>query len=369
MQITQDVRYRKGEFVKNLRVAAGALTTAVLLMPAAAVAAPAPLPTVEGVPVLARAWISNTQDGGSAVLTVHGVRRIEGATVVYFSMGLPKGAPADANRFFSYYGGGFWNTLTVGNSASGAECAVSLLDIAGGKAYSTLPISDANSCLGTKGIDFSPPADKPNAAVVGWSIVAPLPKDVTTVDVFISSQVLQDVPVEDGLLEPVSQDSVPVVGTGWPKIPTARLSEVVDADKAVFPLMSRVQPIDVAVAEAQTSEGVQLEIPASVLFEFDKSDLTPAAGEAIDAAVAKMTAAGTSGAITVTGYTDSTGDDAYNQALSERRAQSVLAALQAKLPGTITLTAEGKGEADPIADNGTDDGRALNRRVTITLPK
>ena len=68
-------------------------------------------------------------------------------------------------------------------------------------------------------------------------------------------------------------------------------------------------------------------------------------------------------------YTDSTGDDAYNQALSERRAESVRAALQAKLPGTITLTAEGKGEADPIADNGTDDGRALNRRVTITLPK
>ena len=57
------------------------------------------------------------------------------------------------------------------------------------------------------------------------------------------------------------------------------------------------------------------------------------------------------------------------QALSERRAQSVLATLQAKLPGTITLTAEGKDEADPIADNGTDDGRALNRRETITLPK
>ena len=68
---------------------------------------------------------------------------------------------------------------------------------------------------------------------------------------------------------------------------------------------------------------------------------------------------------TVTGHSDSTGDDAYNQKLSERRAQSVATYLEGKgiAPGRLTVI--GAGETQPVADNGTAEGRAQNRRVVL----
>jgi outer membrane protein OmpA-like peptidoglycan-associated protein len=70
--------------------------------------------------------------------------------------------------------------------------------------------------------------------------------------------------------------------------------------------------------------------------------------------------------VTVVGYTDSQGTDAANQRLSQNRADAVAAILkQAGASGRVT--AEGRGEADPVADNATADGRARNRRVEITV--
>ena len=67
----------------------------------------------------------------------------------------------------------------------------------------------------------------------------------------------------------------------------------------------------------------------------------------------------------VTGYTDSTGPEAYNQALSERRANTVKSYLEGK--GISNITAEGRGEANPVGDNATREGRAANRRVEIDV--
>ncbi len=69
---------------------------------------------------------------------------------------------------------------------------------------------------------------------------------------------------------------------------------------------------------------------------------------------------------TVVGHTDSTGPEAYNQKLSERRAQSVASYLESKGIAVGRLAASGAGESTPIADNTTVDGRALNRRVVLT---
>ena len=69
---------------------------------------------------------------------------------------------------------------------------------------------------------------------------------------------------------------------------------------------------------------------------------------------------------TVVGHTDSTGSEAYNQALSERRAQSVITYLETRGIDPGRLKASGAGESQPIADNGTREGRALNRRVVLT---
>ena len=66
----------------------------------------------------------------------------------------------------------------------------------------------------------------------------------------------------------------------------------------------------------------------------------------------------------VEGHTDSVGSDAYNQGLSERRANAVRDVLvnQYGVSGD-RVNAVGYGEARPVADNGTDSGRAINRRV------
>jgi OOP family OmpA-OmpF porin len=67
----------------------------------------------------------------------------------------------------------------------------------------------------------------------------------------------------------------------------------------------------------------------------------------------------------IRGYTDSVGKPPYNQKLSERRANAVKDYLEAHGVPAGVITAEGFGEANPIADNRTANGRAENRRVTV----
>lgn len=105
-----------------------------------------------------------------------------------------------------------------------------------------------------------------------------------------------------------------------------------------------------------------------VLFDFDKSDIRPDAAQLLDTlaeALAQVKAEG----MEVRGHTDSKGDDAYNQQLSERRAASVLAALRSR-GAAQQVEAKGYGEREPVAPNelqGQDNpsGRQLNRRVEI----
>ncbi len=70
--------------------------------------------------------------------------------------------------------------------------------------------------------------------------------------------------------------------------------------------------------------------------------------------------------VSVTGHTDSTGPEAYNEGLSMRRAEAVVSYLKS-IGVQVNLVAEGKGESDPVADNSTKDGRAENRRVVIDV--
>lgn len=71
--------------------------------------------------------------------------------------------------------------------------------------------------------------------------------------------------------------------------------------------------------------------------------------------------------VEVAGHTDSVGDAAYNQGLSERRAKTVRDYLIGAGAAADNLSARGYGEADPIADNDSDEGRATNRRVELRI--
>lgn len=71
----------------------------------------------------------------------------------------------------------------------------------------------------------------------------------------------------------------------------------------------------------------------------------------------------------IIGYTDNVGDAAANQKLSQARADTVVRRLVDNGISAGRLSATGMGMADPIADNGTEDGRALNRRIAIILDR
>jgi outer membrane protein OmpA-like peptidoglycan-associated protein len=71
--------------------------------------------------------------------------------------------------------------------------------------------------------------------------------------------------------------------------------------------------------------------------------------------------------VAIQGYTDSVGREDYNQALSERRAESVKSYLTAQGIGATRLTASGKGRSDPVADNDSASGRQQNRRVEVVI--
>lgn len=119
-------------------------------------------------------------------------------------------------------------------------------------------------------------------------------------------------------------------------------------------------------AEA-TPEGIRVRMDAAILFDTAKSDLKPAARDAIQA-VSELIAAYPNATVRVLGFTDTVGDDAYNERLSEARAGSVKAALVAAAPPRgVTFETKGYGKARPVASNDTEGGRARNRRVEVYI--
>ena len=105
-----------------------------------------------------------------------------------------------------------------------------------------------------------------------------------------------------------------------------------------------------------------------VYFDTDKWNLTPAAEAELCSAAAQAEAMDNA-LLLVVGYTDATGDEDYNQVLSERRAGRVVNHLQQKCgwaPWRM-LTPTGMSEADPAADNSTPQGKAQNRRVAVNI--
>ncbi|MFG6176312.1 OmpA family protein [Halomonas sp. THAF12] len=109
-----------------------------------------------------------------------------------------------------------------------------------------------------------------------------------------------------------------------------------------------------------------LNMPSSVTFGFDSSELTMQARNALNDVSSVLTQYPET-RVNIAGHTDSTGDAAYNQRLSERRAQAVGGYLSQSGVASNRLYMNGYGENQPVASNDTESGRAQNRRVEITL--
>ncbi|MEN8166965.1 MAG: OmpA family protein [Pseudomonadota bacterium] len=104
-----------------------------------------------------------------------------------------------------------------------------------------------------------------------------------------------------------------------------------------------------------------------VQFELNKGELTADSKDILDQVAASLNSRSDFQSIQVIGHTDSSGAAAYNQSLSEKRASAVADYLQSQGVDPAKLSSKGLGESQPIADNGTSGGRAMNRRVEIQV--
>ena len=116
----------------------------------------------------------------------------------------------------------------------------------------------------------------------------------------------------------------------------------------------------------RVGEGIKITFDSGILFGFDSADLSPAARDNVRQ-LAETLKKYEDTNILIEGHTDSKGSDAYNKDLSEKRASSVADMLASLGVKDARITEVGYGENQPVADNSTDEGRRLNRRVEVAI--
>ncbi|TAN27431.1 MAG: OmpA family protein [Castellaniella sp.] len=137
--------------------------------------------------------------------------------------------------------------------------------------------------------------------------------------------------------------------------------------KAVKQSVEKSGASSLGVAVTEMPDGsLKVNIPSNVSFSTNQSVLKPQLLPVLDSVAKAMNEHPELRAKSI-GYTDSSGSNAINQPLSQRRAAAVTQYLSGQGVATTRLTAEGRGSASPIGDNSTPEGRALNRRVELFL--
>ena len=116
----------------------------------------------------------------------------------------------------------------------------------------------------------------------------------------------------------------------------------------------------------RVEDGIVVTMRDRILFDTGKADVKPASQQSLDK-LAGILKKYDKTEITVAGHTDSTGGRAYNQQLSERRANSVRLYLSQHGVVPSRMTAMGFGEDQPVASNASPDGRSMNRRVELHI--
>lgn len=116
----------------------------------------------------------------------------------------------------------------------------------------------------------------------------------------------------------------------------------------------------------RVGEGIAVTFASGILFPFNSDQVLPAGRENLrQLAQSLQKYPGTQ--VLIVGHTDNVGSDAYNQALSQRRADSARSYLVSMGIEGNRIRTEGRGESEPIASNETESGRSQNRRVEVAI--
>jgi len=333
---------------------------------AAGTSAPSPSTSADpSIPVLGVTSVAASRSAADseATVLVHGVRRVPGGTVLYYSIGTPQG-----QRFLStaMYGFRLWGKST--RDPIRRDGAL-LVDHVHNKVYDTLVKQEGGPALATPIPALN--QTEPGRFTVVYQVLPALPPDVTTVDLRIGhGDVVAGLPVQDGVMTPeVEQGDKPVeLGSGWPRIDLKEVVAAYQPGESVYDLQSTISATDESVTIRRRPGAVQVDLSADVLFAVDSATLTPAATSRLRAVADDLNSQAKAGVVQIVGYTDNTGSGPYNDKLSLARARAVAKAVQRLVtqPG-FTFQVSGKGEREPVATNSTDEGRRANRRVTVSF--
>lgn len=347
------------------RVVGGVL--ALVLLAHAPVAAPPAVAASVEVPVAGSAAMYQYRRAETpfATLLVHELRRVPGGTVLYYSLGVPEGDERPTMVAYAQTNADLWG-LPCKNRQGDGPGVHYLVDTRAKLAYTAL-CGDDDLQVALDGFGTARP---PQFGVL-WAAYPELPADTTAIDVVLSNgAVIRDVPVRDGVMTPVVQpeDGAVVLGTGWPEVDLDRIASAPDPSVSILPLVERTADLKDQVRTRTKARSTTVDLSSDVLFAVDSATLSKAALGRLKEVAAEINAEKAAGGIAIVGHTDSTGSSSHNDDLSRRRAQAVAKALKPLLAdGGARLAVSGKGEDEPVADNTTDEGRRLNRRVSITF--
>ncbi len=153
-----------------------------------------------------------------------------------------------------------------------------------------------------------------------------------------------------------------IVGAGIGAVAGAGVGYYMDEQEKKL----RQQTAGTGVNVIRDGDNLVLDMPSEVTFAVDSANIDAGFRNTLDQVATTLTQYEKT-YVDVLGHTDSTGSDAYNQGLSERRASSVSSYLSSRGVQSARLATKGYGESQPKASNLDESGRAANRRVEIRL--
>lgn len=227
-----------------------------------------------------------------------------------------------------------------------------LLDGQNMKAY--FPLTSAQGNVMQSGYTTDNETISPGSGIYP-SLFFPAPSGVSKVDIASpSAPAFNDIPIRGTASVKRGEPNPEQVQLKPPDIENlTNISDDLNGDKSID----------------QNNNGEAVQLNADVLFALNKAKLTDKAQAILKDVAERIDKAKTS-TIKVDGYTDSSGNDAINNPLSRRRAEAVASALKKMVSRSgVSYQTAGHGSADPIATNGSSEGRQKNRRVTVTIGK